>query len=140
MGVAGKEVVASMRRKLSLMAVAAIMLALIAGPVLAQGNENIPPPGENIPGKAEENAPQTNPDNFPETEQVGENCYGAAVRDFLAGPGKENPGSAADPTTFEGRPAFNGPVTSGFAQQQQVDEFQRASRDAFASCPEPEGT
>ena len=111
-----------------------MMLALTVGVPLAQ--TDLPPPGADIPGQAEKNAPQENPENFPETQQIGENCYGAAVRDFLARPGTENPGSAADPTTFDGKDAFNGPVKSDFAQQQQVDEFQRASRDALASCPE----
>lgn len=49
------------------------------------------------------------------------NCYGAAVAAFLAGPGG-NPGTT------------NGEVTSGFAQQQLVDEFQQAFREAAANC------
>jgi uncharacterized membrane protein len=49
------------------------------------------------------------------------NCYGAAVSDFLAGPGG-NPGTT------------NGLVTSGLAQDQMVDDFQQAFREAAASC------
>ena len=51
------------------------------------------------------------------------NCYGAAVKAFLAGPGG-NPGTT------------NGQVTSGFAQEQLVDDFQQAFREAAANCGE----
>ncbi len=72
----------------------AALLATTAGPALAVG--------------AEENL---------------HNCYGAAVSEFVAGPG-------GNPSTT------NGEVTSGFAQEQLVDEFQQAFREAAANCGE----
>jgi hypothetical protein len=129
-----------MRRILSLLAMAAVMamlLALTAAPVLAQ----IPPPGEETPGNPQ--TPETNPAQ--PTEQQGENCYGTSASNFVKGPGG-NPGSAAAPTTFNGQPAFNGPVTSGAAQAppeefgfesekpNAISAFQEFNRETSASC------
>jgi hypothetical protein len=129
-----------MRRILSLLAMAAMMamMALTAAPALAQ---DLPPPGEETPGD-----PQTPTENPAQpTEQQGENCYGAGASNFVKGPGG-NPGSAAEPTEFQGEPAFNGPVTSGAAQSEPeefgfesdkpnaISAVQESNREASASC------
>src|SRR5215207_6246341 len=105
--VAEKEV-ASMRRIMMLVAVAAMMLAMTAAPAFAQLElGDIPPPGDKEPGNAQ--PPKT--DVINPTEQNGKNFIGESASNFVKGPGG-NPGSAAQPTTFGGEDAFNGPVTS----------------------------
>jgi len=92
-----------MRRILLLLSVAAMVLALTAGPALAQ-------------------ADPTNPPSTDEKERLNEsNCVGAGSADFAAGKGGL-PGSQHDQVknTF-GLPGtettFNGPVTSYYAKE-----------------------
>jgi len=89
-----------------LMAIAAMLLATTAPLALAQLGD-IPPPGEETPGKAK--PPKTDVTN--PTETHGNNYIGESSSNFNKGPGG-NPGSAAQPTTFGDEPSFNGPVTS----------------------------
>ena len=97
-----------MRRIMMLVAVAAMMLAMTAAPAFAQLElGDIPPPGDKEPGNAQ--PPKT--DVINPTEQKGKNFIGESASNFVKGPGG-NPGSAAQPTTFGGEDAFNGPVTS----------------------------
>jgi hypothetical protein len=88
--------VASMRRILLVLAVAAMMLALTAGPALAA-------------------IPTTNPAH--PTPDNGSNCIGISSSQGFKGPGG-NPYSAANlsPTG-----SFNGPVTSDAAQSPASD-------------------
>ena len=86
-----------MKRILLLMAVAAMILALTAGPALAA------------------------PTGAPLNEN---NCFGAGSSEFVAGPGG-NPGSAHEPS--EEFDNFNGPATSSFVKEQggvALGEFQ----------------
>ncbi len=131
-----------MKRMLLLMALAAMMLALTAGPVFAQLGD-IPPPGDETPGDPQ--TPGKNPAK--PTTQQGENCLGESASNFVKGPGG-NPGSAAEPTTFNGQPAFNGPVTSRIGtlpgtefdpettKPNVISAFQEFNRETLASCPE----
>ncbi len=87
-----------------------MVLALTAGPALAQ-------------------ADPTNPPAADEEEKLNDsNCVGAGSADFAAGKGGL-PGSKVSPAPgFEdpetGGPTFNGPVTSFFAKQEQgLGEF-----------------
>jgi hypothetical protein len=96
-----------MRRIIMLLAIAAMLLAMSAPPALAQSLGDIPPPGDKEPGNAQ--PPKTEVIN--PTEQHGKNLIGESASNFVKGPGG-NPGSAAQPTTFGGEDAFNGPVTS----------------------------
>src|SRR5215218_8217821 len=95
-----------MKRILMLMAIAAMLLATTAPLALAQLGD-IPPPGEETPGKAK--PPKTDVTN--PTETHGNNYIGESSSNFNKGRGG-NPGSAAQPTTFGDEPSFNGPVTS----------------------------
>ena len=152
-----------MRRMLLLLAVAAMMLALSAGTALAQ-IVDIPPPGEEIPGK--QNAPDDNPDNMPDTlpsPEQARNCYGESQFEGFAGPGTVFPGSAARPAKFdidaEGprqeQDFFSGPAHKELllAEDLQdptdttpgggnnISDFQQQAREGFAACPPPpEGT
>ena len=97
-----------MKRLLLVWTIAAVMLAMPAAPALAQDLlGDIPPPGDKEPGNAQ--PPKTEVIN--PTEAHGNNIIGKEASNFNKGPGG-NPGSAAQPTTFGGEDAFNGPVTS----------------------------
>jgi hypothetical protein len=126
---------------LALAAAMAMMLALMAGPALAQ--TDIPPPGPGTPGNPQ--TPTTN--TATPTPTVGKNCNGQAASNFLKGPGpsfsevsptgepigQPFPGSAAQPVTFGGQQNFNGPATSSLAPG-QISDIQQANRDAAALC------
>jgi hypothetical protein len=145
-----------MRRIEMVLAVAAMMgmmLALMAGPALAQ-TDTLPPFGQGTPGGPQ--GPQTPTTNTATaTPVVGKNCNGLSSSNFLKGPGpsldttlppellgQPLPGSAAQPVIFGGQPNFNGPATSGFAQSPQtpagpgnnLSDFQQGKRDAAALC------
>jgi hypothetical protein len=139
-----------MRRMLLLMAVAATMLALTAGPALAARDKtgDLPPFKDQPPGNAQEaHATLSHTPNL--TEQNGKNFIGQDASNSNKGIGG-NPGSAAEPTTFNGEPAFNGPVTSTIGTLpgtvfdpnttkpnviSAFQEFKRCSLLGPASCP-----
>jgi len=101
-----------MRRVLLLLAVAAMILALTAGPALAA------------------------PTGAPLNEN---NCFGAGSSEFVAGQGG-NPGSFHEPS--EEFDNFNGPATSGFVKEEggtALGEFQPGT--GHLDCTGPgEGT
>jgi len=113
-----------MRRILLLMAVAAMVLTVTAGPALAQADPTQPP--------------STNEEELLNAH----NCVGIGSADFGAGQGglpgsKVSPAPGfTDPET--GGPTFNGPVTSFFAQEEQgLGEFFPSS--GFLDCGGPAG-
>jgi hypothetical protein len=112
-----------MRRILLLLTVAAMMLALTAGPALAAARE----PTFDGPGN-----PQT-PDNTVEpTKSAGQNCYGKLSSTNVKGPGG-NPGSLAEPTEFpEGVPNYTGHAVSTL-EPGEISGFQQDFRDAAAA-------
>ena len=113
-----------MKRILLLLAVAALMLALTAGPALADARE----PTFDGPGN-----PQT-PDENPAapTESAGKNCYGKLNSNNVKGPGG-NPGSLAEPTEFpEGTPNYTGHAVSTLPSG-DISDFQQAFRDEAAA-------
>jgi hypothetical protein len=125
-----------------------MMLSLSVSPALAQ--TDIPPPGEETPGNPQ--SPDTSPAQ--PTPLQGENCLGQSAS-AQKGPGdtlpSRNPGSAAEPTEFNGEPAFNGPVTSTVGTQPAetffpeselpnvISAFQEFNRDTLgpAVCEPP---
>jgi len=121
-----------MRRILLLLAIAAMILALTAGPALAVARE----PTEDVPGDPQ--TPTQNPANL--TEQEGENCYGQLSSNNNKGPGG-NPGSLAEPTTFD--PDAEGPLPeqpdyTGHAVSSldpgDISGFQQDFAEDAASC------
>ena len=159
-----------MKRLLLLLAVAAMMLTVLtAGPAFAaKEKEGLPPFGDKFtdpdpndqepePTPGNPQSPDKNPEKFPEdpTSDQGpaRNFIGEDQRTGAAGPGTPNPGSAAKPTTFDGEPAFNGPVTSTIGTLpgtvfdpdttkpnviSAFQEFKRCSLLGPPSCPEEE--
>jgi hypothetical protein len=87
-----------MRRVLLVLTVAAVMLAVAASAVLAAA----PAPSADGPGN-----PQTPANTVDPTKSAGQNCYGQLSSNNNKGPGG-NPGSLADPTTFD--PDAEGPL------------------------------
>src|SRR5215212_2182942 len=98
--------VASMRRILMLLAVAAMILALTAGPVFGAARD---PLDFNGPGEASEVLKDKENKAEP-TADAGSNCYGQLSSNANKGPGG-NPGSLAVPTTFD--PDAEGPLPEG---------------------------
>ena len=99
-----------MKRLLLVLAIAAMMLALTASPVLAQADPTRPP--------------STDEDKLLESEA---NCVGAGSAEFGAGKGG-NPGSFHEPS--EEFDNFNGPATSEFVKGSggtALGEFQPSS-------------
>jgi len=164
-----------MKRLLLVLTIAAVMLAMTAAPAFAQLGD-IPPPGDKepagepkSPGSQEfggEGSPSHLTENpAEETKLHGNNYIGAGSSNFLKGPGDapdedatNNPGSAAQTTTFGEEDSFNGPVTSRigtldpeesgiFPDSEKptvISALQEATRcdapegfHAPASCPEP---
>jgi hypothetical protein len=126
-----------MRRILLLMAVAAMMLALTAGPALADA----PAPGD-VPVQGDPQTPTTNPATPTQTTTTAPdtgNCYGADNSNTRKGPGPApsgglaNPGSLAEPTTFNGQPDYTGHAVSTLPSG-DIADFQLAYKDAFAAC------
>ncbi len=121
-----------MRRILSLLAIAAVMammLALMAGPALADARE----PTFDGPGNPQAPDPEENPAVL--TESAGKNCYGQLNSNNLKGPGG-NPGSLAEPTEFpEGTPNYTGHAVSTLPSG-EISEFQQDFREdaAAQSC------
>ena len=141
-----------MRRILMLLAVAAMILALTAGPVFGAARE---PTDFNGPGEASDVLGEKLEDPTgkyePElTPDAGENCYGeenANTRKGLGG----NPGSLAVPTEFpEGTPNYTGHAVStlddAFGEDSgedpggEISAVQESARDTLAGAENCEPT
>ena len=145
-----------MRRIKMVLAVAAMMamlLALMAGPALAQ-TDTLPPFGiQGTPGKAHEQhapplttLPTAGPTGAP---QQAANCYGQSQFTGFAGPSSVTPfpGSAAEPVQFGGQLNFSGPAHVQFLQTDTtpgagnpISNFQQDVRGLLAGTSPTNGT